>query len=605
LNYLSNYDNVFCDSIESLEWAYNNGLSENALIRTSSPAILCSDVAKNISHVESRWTISEMKLFQTSSPDFFYDSYCRVKSIDGFVHESSLAVVDALSNFQRILYKAACLSSEDYYESRLFLKVESNCYSDINKANSPWDKLIGDNIHTISYTLKDENKDVMNTDGISLLKRAYLGGYEAIIYRIVLKLAKYMPLIKKRPLLLIQSENELLIETATNLFLKGVDIKKITLKNTVINEKFSCVKYLEKVKTVLRDLIEERVGKWVVPEFVENCVNVCFSCIYENLREFDRLLSGWSRKFIGLTDRKVVIFANASGNLTGFATNYLAKQNDIPLVSAQHGVTPEISQLHGIHKHNYEINTCSDMLFYNYACKTIEKKSGYAKGNGIVVGMSKRHTRTWYDSVVYNRSISPLVYLSPFIPLGNIGQFMTFENDYAKTRQEMRIITDVFARLQYSICYKPYPVDNRRYVDESPVINHIEQYDNIDVFNKKNDMRYLLNKFRVVVTGRATSAISWPIIANKPTILINNPCDGGLTDESIGFFENGIFLFHRDRSDFYDQLLVFLSKPLDEIEGLWEDKYRKRKELIELFFTSYGRGAGKRAAEILYEQYYR
>ena len=57
---LSGYNNVFCDSKESLEFAYKHGLPKNALVRTSSPAMLW-DKKPNIQHIESRWSIKRTR----------------------------------------------------------------------------------------------------------------------------------------------------------------------------------------------------------------------------------------------------------------------------------------------------------------------------------------------------------------------------------------------------------------------------------------------------------------------------------------------------------------------------------------------------------------
>jgi hypothetical protein len=48
----SKYINVFCDSLEALDWAYQQGLPRNSIIRTSSPAMLWAKNS-NIVHIES------------------------------------------------------------------------------------------------------------------------------------------------------------------------------------------------------------------------------------------------------------------------------------------------------------------------------------------------------------------------------------------------------------------------------------------------------------------------------------------------------------------------------------------------------------------------
>ena len=40
---LSKFSVVFCDSLQALEWAYNNGLSRSAIVKSSAPAVLFSN----------------------------------------------------------------------------------------------------------------------------------------------------------------------------------------------------------------------------------------------------------------------------------------------------------------------------------------------------------------------------------------------------------------------------------------------------------------------------------------------------------------------------------------------------------------------------------
>ena len=68
----SSYDTVFCDSLQALEWAYQNGLPESAIIKSSSPAMLW-DKKTNIHNVESRWTTNEFKKF--FEIDLFFDDF--------------------------------------------------------------------------------------------------------------------------------------------------------------------------------------------------------------------------------------------------------------------------------------------------------------------------------------------------------------------------------------------------------------------------------------------------------------------------------------------------------------------------------------------------
>ena len=59
----SKYNKIFCDSLKALKWAYSHGLPNDAVILTSSPAMLWSQESE-IVHIESYWNVNKMKEFQ-------------------------------------------------------------------------------------------------------------------------------------------------------------------------------------------------------------------------------------------------------------------------------------------------------------------------------------------------------------------------------------------------------------------------------------------------------------------------------------------------------------------------------------------------------------
>ena len=88
-------------------------------------------------------------------------------------------------------------------------------------------------------------------------------------------------------------------------------------------------------------------------------------------------------------------------------------------------------------------------------------------------------------------------------------------------------------------------------------------------------------------------------MSKKRVVFINWKENSPLTSDALDFFEKGLFLFNDDDSDFHEKLLLFLSKPISEIERLWDLKEKDRIEMIDRFFSSYSSNAGKRAAKMI------
>jgi hypothetical protein len=150
--------------------------------------------------------------------------------------------------------------------------------------------------------------------------------------------------------------------------------------------------------------------------------------------------------------------------------------------------------------------------------------------------------------------------------------------------------------LPHKVCYKTYPEDNRRYADKDPVLSDVDISDNIEIFSEKIDMRYLVSKYRVLVTTCATSTLAWPIMSGKPVVFINQKNKSPLTDDALISLSKGIFVFNDQDESFHNKLLTFLSQPIEEIERLWKEKRKAHKEMIREYFSMHKSDAGRRAA---------
>ena len=157
----------------------------------------------------------------------------------------------------------------------------------------------------------------------------------------------------------------------------------------------------------------------------------------------------------------------------------------------------------------------------------------------------------------------------------------------------------VFNKLSYKILYKSYPEENKRYADKNPVLEEAKISKNIKLFTDIVDMRYFISNFKVFITSRATSTLSWLVFSNKPVIFINWINDNQLNQEAYESFSKGIFVFNSNDEYFYEKLFKFLSLPISEIESLYENKKEARTIMIKEYFSEYNYGAGNRIANFL------
>jgi hypothetical protein len=600
---LSNHNTVFCDSIQALDWAYSKGLPKTAIIKSSSPAMLWSK-DHNIYNVEKRWTEERLGEFQNSIQKFSETIFDVALNTRGIEREFALTVSRSAVTFQRVIYKAACLEEGDFIEPRLFIKVSGEGGPAGNNMNSPWERLLFSNSYctTVEYILQKDEWRTLDTIGVSRWKRYRIAGIETLVYRSLVRVLKKIPtrLFKKE--VFVFNENELILDIAATLMLKGVKISEINLdamdKKVTPNMNQSHIDLYRSIVPIM----QERIEQWVVKSSIEPTLLLFREYIKKQVYIFEQMTKQWEKIIPKNYNTKKVVLMNAPSTIKAQALSYVCRKKSIPSIAVQHGVTVEISKLHGELSSGFDNSNSDAVLCYNSKFKDVMSKSYFAKSKIHIVGISSRHLRVNSASRRFNNSV-PIVYISTTHYRGNIGSFVSSKTDYANAKVVGKIVSKVLGELPYKVCYKTYPEDNRRYADIDPVIKDVEMENNIELFSKKVDMRYLLSEYRVIVTTIATSTLSWAVMSGKPVVFINQSGNGPLTKDAYKKLSEGIFVFNDSDKNFHGKLRDFLSQPIKDIERLWKDKASARREMIKIYFSDNNGGAGTKAAKIILREY--
>ena len=598
----SQYKIVFCDSLQALEYLYKHGLHKSTVIKSSSPAVLLSE-KQNIYNIESRWNVEQLGEFQSSIQKLSEDIFDYLLNVKGIQRELALNVSRSAVLFQGVLYKAACLEKNDFIEPRLFVKVHGNGGPGGNNMNSPWDKLLSSNqlFSSVNFSLCNDNWGELTTEGVSNWRRYKLAGIETLIYRLLVRLMKKLPGFMFKKEVLVPNENELIIETATQLMLHGVKVTEVDIKGTIENT--SSNKEHVDIYNAISTIMQKRVEYWAVSDVVRPAMLLFRELVLKQLCQFDQLAKQWDSVLLRNDRTSKVVLMNAAGNVKGQIISSVCRKRSIPFIAVQHGVTAEISKLHGEASVITENSTTDAAIVYNSMNAKMKNKSHFAKAKTYVVGMSMRHNRMSF--IKHAKTVhTPIVYISTNLYRNNLGLFLSAKTDYLSARYEQSIITKVLSKLPYKVCYKTYPEDNRRYADSDPVLCEIDSTNNIELFSSKLDMRYLVDKYRIFITSVATSTLSWPIMTGKPVVFISQKDKGPLTNDAYASMSKGIFVFNENDKNFHEKLRDFLSQPIEEIERLWIEKKSYREDMIRDYFSAYKNGAGSRASKIILRDYF-
>jgi len=598
----STYDSVLCDSLQALEWAYNNGLPKSTTIRSSAPALLWNKDL-NVKNIENKWTPEKVKEFQHPLQDYTQKIFDAVSSVNGVERELALTITKSFYKFQKILYKASCLQEEDFSNSVLQIYVKGKTGPAGNIMNYPWEQLLLSNksFNKVCYTLANDDWKVLTTQGVSHWRRFMVAGYETIIFRLLAKTMSFIPDRVFSKEIIMPNENELNIEIAYALALRGVKVSKPKFEHMPDTINIAPHVDFNEVYESILPLINKRVKHWVVSSAVTPTISLFKLDLEKQINEFKLLSNKWKNVLANSNIKKQALLVNSPGNYKGNALSYVCRKRKIPLISSQHGVTVEISKMHDMLYHGLD-NTVADIMFsYNSKIKQVEENTYFNNSKHYVVGMPLRLIRMKLAKTA-KKVDYPIVYISTNIY--HKGFSLSPRSSYHNAIVECKIVMDILGKLPHKVCYKTYPEDNRRHADEDPVLECIKKFNNINLFSDKVDMRYLISKHKIFITTCATSTLGWPIMSEKPVIFINQEENNPLTEGAYHSLSKGIFVFNYNDKGFYQDIFEFLSQPIGVIEKLWQDKKIERKVMVEDYFSAFSEGgAGKRASKIILDNY--
>lgn len=589
------YSNVFCDSQEALRWAYSKGLQKSAIIRTSSPSLLALN-KHNIQNVEKNWTRKKIKKFQSEMLEFSKEIYDLLINEKGVTRAMAIGACQDILRLHLYIYKAGCIEKDDLNEERLFISINGYGGRYGNNMNSPWDKLLDNNpcFKKVSYTLNNSNWVEQSINSVSFYDRMRLGGFETIIYRCGIKLSKIIPSFLSKGEILITSENELIIESAGHLFKRGYLIRDLKHSDKPELTSFEGLD----IKKKLIPILKNRIKAWIEPDLLDKCINHIAFMINKNALSTKFYYSDWN-SILSNTHKNTKVLSNSPAGIQGNVLYDVCKKKNIPVIGVLHGVAHEISKLINVRSSFFDASMTNFFLSHTEIAAKVQEDNPFSVSTGIAVGLPTRILRM-KDYKRHSKYSEPIIYASTNLYRGSlVPAYIEGETDYGSFIREYNLASLVFAKIPHKMCYKTYPEENRRYPDDDPIEEFINNSESITLIKEKVDMRYLLSSFKIIVTSGATSTLGWAVMTGKPLVFINWQKHCPLSSNAFQSLDKGVFVFDGDSENFHEELLHFLSKPIDEIKAEWEKKAKNRIKMIEKYFSKNLSKIGSTAADII------
>ena len=583
-DYLADVGAAFLDASAMLEAARACGLPQAAEIVTTAPALLLDGRARTTRALTKD---ARARLMQT-------------------LHDVSLGLFEALSADPRLarfsltaarrgvsfathyLAKAATLVDDDFARPRAVVVARTGTDRLDTIFNAPWPEILADNanlrileVSTPLVHVPQEHPGRLARLRIAPLDRAY---------RLALCLAALPWLGWRGPQVYIATETDLLRETAVSLAVRGARLHRLPAAPATSGTLAAAD--ADALRSSAERVVAPFVAAWTPARGRARLMSIFLRDVVADCDEQDGSERFW-RQDLAARPRPAAILSNYPKGRGGMGMLRAARSLGVRFVAFQHGVGRELGRNHYVGQAWYENACADDTVVFNDTAARVSDASPFRAGAALVAGAAAASARFGRYRRP-RRGAAPILYASTNLYAGNSQMPSGLLSDAGRAELELRLVTDVLARLPHRVLFKTYP--EQRYLDPDPVHVAARAAANIEVFERRQDLRYLMADCRVIVTSRATSTVGVCLAGERPLVFIDDPEDQPLAPAVLAEFAQAVFLFNAGEKDMLDRLRAFLSQDLREIDRAWSAKAAVRKSVIEHYIAKTARGAGASAA---------
>lgn len=590
---------AFCDSLEVLKAARLRGLKNEARILTMSPALALSGL-DNVEYLESRLPTDTMQWTHGTLNDFATAIVSAIRR-EPYLADHALLAGQTSLLINPWMLKAACLTQEDFREPRAVLLLDEKSPGYINSFSPPWPRMLaGSNkllVERFRATATSERSSRGESD-VSFLTRLAVAGLDRALYKLLIAFWRVMPPGLAKGEIIVAKENELVKETAVQFGLRGYRLSRVGANN-IPAERLS-EEMMVTFRQALEPVVRQRFSRILVPEAEESLTDIFFERLFAAVGRQLAWKSFWSDKFSGRASRHpAAILTNFPMAEVFEPLRPIAARARCLIAGFQHGTDREIAWAVDQKEILLE-NVFSDVLLtYNEAAKEVALRNRFATNctDVAAVGMPSDYFRMGRSRAATDGP--PILFVSTLLYRSYNQQRFEERSDLDKARDEIQLIEQVLGRLPHRVGYKPYPA--LRFPDQDPTISAALKAGSVDVLGSHVDLRYILDRHRILVSSRATSTIGWCVMSKRPFVFIDTGDYFKIQPNMRDAFIEGTFFFDATSPNWQKDLRLFLSRPIEDIEEEWRAKEDGHARLVERCFSIPLPGAGRRAARMIAE----
>lgn len=571
---------LFCDSELVLEKLINSNLVDNKSLVLTRSFKIANNPAVNSVYIDENLNSKTRLEFKRSIK--LAETELRNKLCECPYSEAEKIIILQLYNkFQNELLDAMLLSEDYAFDGKTFIAIPITGEEEIDEILRPsWlNWLPKKNLTSLEVKVPyhDERAPRGNVKA-TYFDRIKLGGWQAIVWKLA-QMSLLPDFVFKGKNIGIVGQTELLrdvvAESVLNLA-RPIFIERPSILNSDWQPDFELAL---SVIAEVQGCIVKRFSWISSPNLRDKALDIFANKLANELGQFKFLKSEW-QKYFDNNPKLDLIFSGYSMGPQALAMAATCNENGIKTVAFQHGITREMLSNADERSILFETSFCDVFVTMNQVSTAITNTLSTNKKQIISKGWPSALARI---SKQNSKPSSEILFVSTNLYSGHRPNGVPPTSDKHLCILEQGIVEGVLGKINKRVDYKPYPAI--RHLDKDPVIASVRSQKNMKVVGSHQELRYILPKFKIFVTSRATSTLSWIVATEKPFVFIDHFCHARLSQQAKEDFCKAFFLFDQKDKNFHEELIDFLQQPFCDINSQWKAKSTERQLVVERYFS--------------------
>ena len=573
---------LFCDS----ELVFNS-LVETGVITPDLPVftrsfVIANNAAINSIYLDDKLSIRERQNFKLAISVTEKKLITRLKKSSIPVAET-IIFLQLFNGFQNDILDAMLLDKDAEFAGSTLIAVPKTGTSQIDEVLRPsWiDWMSGHkNVSLIDVTVPYHNERAPRGEvNTSIVDRLKLGGLEAILWKISQQ--SWLPVWpSKKGRIGVVGQTELARDAVASCLVNG--FKPVFLNKPKLNagSVVADLKMAQMIIDACHSIILDRLSAISLRFLKDRAVTILQERLGTQIGQYNFLQKAWSQQLAIHAGLECIISGYGKGP-SAMAMADACQALGIKIAAFQHGITREILSDTNERRILYETSFC-DLFF------TMNPMAAKITKDLCAIKTAETIPKNWPSPFKHiakksSNTGKSILYVSTNLYSGHKPNRVPPASDRAFCTFEQALVENVFGSIDKTIDYKPYPAI--RQLDADPVIAAVNGQANMSVIGTHEDLRYLLDRYEMFITSKATSTVSWIVATGKPLVFIDHICDARLSDEARQAFGAAFFLFDQPAKNFDNSLKNFLQQSMEDVHQQWQAKSVQRSAIIAQFFS--------------------